>query len=150
MPTQKNAYMDVNPVIVTSEGRIFLAKRAKNVVGGSKWHLPGGRVLHNETIEQSLRRVAFDKTSLQIKLRCSSLEESLVGIYDNPKRDPREHVIGFAFLCRIIGGAAKPGRIVEEIQAFSEDEIKGLEFAFDHMKMVNDAFTILGARSQID
>ena len=149
MPTQKSAYMDVNPVIVTSEGKIILAKRAKNVVGGSQWHLPGGRILLNETIKQSLGRVAFDKTSLQIKLLNSSLEEGLVGIYDDTERDPREHVIGFAFLCKIIGGVAKPGRIVEEVRAFSEVDVKDLKFAFDHRKMVDDAFVILKARHQI-
>jgi len=34
MTAQKNAYVDANPVIVTSEGKIILAKRIKDIVGG--------------------------------------------------------------------------------------------------------------------
>jgi hypothetical protein len=33
---QKNAYVDVNPVIVTSDCKIVLAKRVEGIVGGGK------------------------------------------------------------------------------------------------------------------
>jgi len=52
---QKNAYVDVNPVIVTSEGEIVLAKRTKGIVWGERWHLPEERAQVNETFE-----IAFD------------------------------------------------------------------------------------------
>jgi len=84
MTNQKNAYVDVNPVIVTSEGKIILAKRIKDIVGGGKWHLPGGRVQFKETFETTLKRVAFTKTNLKVELFYPSLKESLVGIYDDP------------------------------------------------------------------
>ena len=51
MAIQKNAYVDVNPVIVTSEGEIVLAKRTKGIVWGERWHLPEGRTQVNETFE---------------------------------------------------------------------------------------------------
>lgn len=145
MAIQKNAYVDVNPVIITSEDKIILAKRTKNIVEGGLWHLPGGRVLFNETFEMTLKRVALNKTSLLVALLYPTLKESLVGIYDDPKRDPREHVIGLAFLCRIVGGATKPGDKVEEVKSFSEFEIKDLEIAFDHRKMIEDASKLLRA-----
>lgn len=143
MVIQKNAYVDINPVIVTSENKIILAKRIKNIVGGEQWHLPGGRVLFGETFRMTLKRVAFNKTNLQIELLYPSLKESLVGIYDNPERDPREHVIGLAFLCKAKNGEPKPGHKVEEVRSFSEFEVKDLQIAFDHSKMVDDAFAIL-------
>lgn len=93
MTNQKNAYIDVNPVIVTADNKIVLAKRKKGIVGGEMWHLPGGRVHANKTIQTELKKVTFAKTNLQIKLFYASLKQSLVGIYDNPRRDPREHVI---------------------------------------------------------
>jgi len=146
MVIQNNAYVDINPVIITSENKIILAKRTKNIVGGGQWHLPGGRVIFNETFETTLKRVAFKKTNLKIELLCPSLKESLVGIYDNPKRDPREHVIGLAFLCKVVSGETKPGHKVEEVKSFSEFEVEGLQIAFDHRKMVDDAFVILKER----
>jgi ADP-ribose pyrophosphatase YjhB (NUDIX family) len=143
MTTQKNAYIDVNPVIVTSDGKIVLAKRIKGIVGGGKWHLPGGRVQFKESLETTLKRVALAKTNLKIKLFYPSLKESLVGIYDDPKRDPREHVISIAFLCKIAEGETKPGAKVDEVNSSSEAETKNLEIAFDHKKTVKDAFSML-------
>lgn len=147
MVVQKSAYLDVNPVIVTSENRLILAKRVKNVVGGGRWHLPGGRVLFNETFEMTLKRVAFAKTNLRIELLYPSLKESLVGIYDDPKRDPREHVIGLAFLCKIVGGEMDPGHKTMEVKSFSNSEIKDLKVAFDHRHMIEDAYTVLKERN---
>ncbi len=143
MSTQKYAYVDVNPVIVTSEGKIVLAKRTKGIVGGGKWHLPGGRVQYKETFEATLKRVALAKTNLKVELLHPSLKESLVGIYDDPERDPREHVVSIAFLCRIVDGKAKAGAKVNAVKSFSNIEIKNLEIAFDHRKTVDDAFAII-------
>jgi ADP-ribose pyrophosphatase YjhB (NUDIX family) len=140
---QKNAYIDVNPVIVTLDGKIVLAKRMQGIVGGGKWHLPGGRVQFKETLETTLKRVALTKTNLKIKLFYPSLKESLVGIYDDPERDPREHVISLAFLCKIVDGEAKPGAKVDAVNSFSEEETKNLKIAFDHNKTVKDAFFML-------
>jgi ADP-ribose pyrophosphatase YjhB (NUDIX family) len=141
--TQKSAYVDVNPVIVTSDGKIVLAKRVKGIVGGGKWHLPGGRVQVKETFEGALKRVTLAKTNLKVELLYPSLKESMVGIYDDPERDPREHVVSIAFLCKIVAGETKPGTKVDEAKSFSEEEIKRVDIAFDHKKTVKDAFSLL-------
>ena len=143
MTTQKNAYVDVNPVIVTSDGKIVLAKRIKGIVEGGKWHLPGGRVQVKETLEGALKRLAFAKTNLKVELFYHSLKESLVGIYDDPDRDPREHVISIAFLCRIVDGETKAGTKVDEAKSFAKRDIKSLEVAFDHWKVIEDASSML-------
>jgi len=65
MGLQKNACVDVNPVIVTLEGKIILAKRRLGIAEGGKWHLPGGRVRFKETLFDSLRRMAFKKPILR-------------------------------------------------------------------------------------
>ncbi|MHC3128520.1 MAG: NUDIX hydrolase [Candidatus Bathyarchaeota archaeon] len=143
MTVQKNAYVDANPVIVTSDDKIVLAKRIKGIAGGGKWHLPGGRVQFKETFEIALKRVAFAKTNLQIELFYPSLKESLAGIYDDPERDPREHIISIAFLCKIVDRETKPGAKVDAVNSFSETEIKNLAIAFDHRKTVEHAFSML-------
>ena len=140
---QKSAYVDVNPVIMTTDQKIVLAKKIKGIAGVGQWHLPGGRVQFKETLEMSLKRVAFAKTNLKIELFYHSLKESLVGIYDNPERDPREHVISIAFLCKIVDGETKPGAKVDAVKSFSEAETKKVEIAFDHRQTVEDAFSIL-------
>lgn len=68
MSAQKNAYVDANPVIVSSNCKIILAKRKKGSVGGGKWHLPGGRVQFRETFEETLKRVSLIKTNLKVGL----------------------------------------------------------------------------------
>jgi ADP-ribose pyrophosphatase YjhB (NUDIX family) len=141
--TQKNAYIDVNPVIVTVDKKIVLAKRTQNILEGGKWHLPGGRVQYKETLETALKRLAETKTNLKIDLFYPTLKESLVGIYDNPERDPREHVISIAILCKIIDGEPTPGTKVDEVKSFSLKETKKVEFAFDHRRTVEDAFSML-------
>lgn len=138
--TQTSAYADVNPVIVKSEGKIILAKRDVGQLEAGKWHLPGGRVLYGETLEQALKRIAKKKTNLDIELFRPSLKESLVGIYDDPERDPREHVISLAFLCRVTGGEATAGEKVAEVKEFSPEEIENIQIGFDHKKTVLDAF----------
>ena len=143
MTTQKNAYIDVNPVIVTKDNKIVLAKRTEETVEGGKWHLPGGRVQYKETLETSLKRLATTKTNLKIELFYHSLKQSLVGIYDNPERDPREHVISIAFLCKTVNGEPKPGPKVDSVKAFSLEETKKVEVAFDHRRTVEDAFSML-------
>ena len=142
MSLQDSAYVDVNPVIVPSADQIILAKRVADIVEGGKWHLPGGRVLFGEPFRTTLKRIAFNKTNLKIELSSPSLKDSLVGIYDDPNRDPREHVIGLAFLCTIVGGTAKPRGKVSQVRSFFESDIKDLEIAFDHRKMIEDAFAI--------
>jgi ADP-ribose pyrophosphatase YjhB (NUDIX family) len=66
---QKNAYVDVNPVIVTSDCKIVLAKRVEGIVGGGKWHLPGGRVQFKETFDH--RKTVEDAFSL-LRNKCSA------------------------------------------------------------------------------
>ena len=98
---------------------------------------------HKETLEATLKRVALTKTNLKVNLLYPTLKESLVGIYDDPERDPREHVISIAFLCKIADGEPKPGAKVDAVNSFSEAETKNLEIAFDHNKTVEDAFSML-------
>ena len=146
MRTQKSAYVDINPAIVIPNCKIILAKRKIGITEGGKWHLPGGRVQLKETLVETLKRISFVKTNLRVTLFYPSLKESLVGIYDDPNRDPREHVISIAFFCKIINGDIIPGTKVDEVKSFSEMEIKDLDIAFDHRKTLNDAFVILKDR----
>jgi ADP-ribose pyrophosphatase YjhB (NUDIX family) len=140
---QKNAYLDVNPVIITPDKKIILAKRVHGIVEGDKWHLPGGRVLVGECIESALQRHSKRKTGLTVSLGSGSLEKDLVGIYDDPKRDSREHVISLAFFCKIDSGKIKASYNVDDVAKFSLKDLKGLSIGFDHKKTILDSFKAL-------
>jgi 8-oxo-dGTP diphosphatase len=137
---QDYAHIDVNPVIITSGNKIVLAKRKADVFEGGKWHLPGGRLLVGERIVDALKRLAKKKTGLDISLLTGSLLNDLSGVYDDPARDGREHVIALAYLCKVMGGEVSAGYNVSKVQAFGSDEINYLDIAFDHKQLTTDAF----------
>ncbi len=141
---QDYAHIDLDPVILTTNGKVVLAKRKPDVFEGGRWHLPGGRLVTGERIEEAMKRLAKIKTGFEISLLTGSLTGDLVGVYDNPARDAREHVIALAYLCSISGGEEQPGHNVSEINAFDREEIDKLDIAFDHRQMVEDAFRKLG------
>jgi len=143
------AICDVNPFVVTSAKKVVLAKRISLVQDGGKWSMPGGKIFVGERIEEALKRMTRLKIGLEIELMFPTLNESLIGVYDDPGRDPRAHVIGFAFLCKEIGGEIITGGNSEEVRAFSEEEMQGLELAFDHPEIISDAFKILRSKGQI-
>ena len=137
------ATLDVNPVIVAEGKKIILAKRIPSDEQGGKWSMPGGKIFVGERIEDTLKRITLLKTGLEVELLFNSLNESLVGVYDGPERDPRAHVIGVTFFCKPSGGEIKAGGNSEEVRAFSADEIRGLDLAFDHREILSDALNKL-------
>src|SRR5512137_831324 len=82
----------VDAVILFEEG-IVLIKRDNPPFEGC-YALPGGFVEVGETVEAAAGREAREETGLVIELL------GLVGIYSNPARDPRGHVVSAAFLAR--------------------------------------------------
>ena len=70
---QKNAYIDVNPAIVTSDYRLVLAKRTQTIVGGGKWHHPRGHLEiafdHNQTVEHAFAMLKTRGSATKVMLR---------------------------------------------------------------------------------
>ena len=61
-----------------------------------------------------------------------------MGVYSDPKRDPRGHVIAIAFLAREIGGQLVASDDAKAAKTFKITEIPKY-LAFDHAKILNDA-----------
>jgi 8-oxo-dGTP diphosphatase len=137
---QDYVHIDLDPVILTSDGKVVLAKRKPDVFEGGRWHLPGGRLMVGERVEEAMKRLAKIKTGFEISLLTGSLTDDLVGVYDNPTRDAREHVIALTYLCKISGGEEQPGHNVSEVEPFDREKISELDIAFDHKQMVEDAY----------
>jgi 8-oxo-dGTP diphosphatase len=121
----------VDAVIMFAAG-IVLIKRGNPPFKGC-YALPGGFVEVGETVEAAAIREAREETGLDIELL------GLVGIYSNPDRDPRGHVVSAAFLAQGRGEllAGSDARIAE---VFPFKRLPHL--AFDHDRIIGDALSL--------
>ena len=127
----KNPALAVDGVIIKNH-IILLVKRSKPPFEGL-YALPGGFVEYGETVESALIREIVEETGLKVKIK------SLIGVYSDPKRDPRGHIISIAFRAQIIGGEVSSGSDASEVRFF---DIRNLpRLAFDHEKIIQDALT---------
>lgn len=126
----------VDAVILFQDG-IVLIKRDRPPFAGS-YALPGGFVEVGETVEAAAAREAREETGLAIELL------GLVGIYSNPARDPRGHVVSAAFLARG-RGELMAGSDARSAQVFAMMGLPPL--AFDHDKIISDALSLAKSQS---
>lgn len=118
--------------VILFAGGIVLIKRDNPPFAGS-YALPGGFVEVGETVEAALAREVREETGLAVELL------GLVGIYSNPARDPRGHVVSAAFLARG-SGELLAGSDARSARVFPLHSLPPL--AFDHDKIISDARTI--------
>lgn len=125
----KNPALTVDAVIV-KDGEIVLILRKGEPFRG-QYALPGGFVEYGETVEAALKREVFEETGLVVEIT------SLVGVYSDPHRDPRGHVVSVAFTAAIVGGALVGGSDAAEAMLWDIGKLPRL--AFDHGKIIKDA-----------
>jgi 8-oxo-dGTP diphosphatase len=118
----------VDAVIFFQEG-LVLIKRDNPPYQGC-FALPGGFVEVGETIEEALHREAKEETGLEIDCL------GLVGVYSEPGRDPRGHVVSLAYMA-IGKGELRSGSDARSAEVISWKRLPPL--AFDHDKIVSDA-----------
>ena len=139
---QEEVKFDINPFIL-HENKVVLAKRSPDSLFGNHWHLPGGKVKVGERIIDALKRLAKMKTGYEIDLLYPSvLMERLIGIYDSPKRDKREHIVGMTFACGIIGGLRELGKGIIDVDLFTKEQALNTILAFDHRQQIIDGFDL--------
>ena len=129
-PEYKSPAVTVDGVIRFEDGAIVLIQR-KNPPFQGLWALPGGFVEYGETVEQAVIREIKEETGLKVELG------ELIGVYSDPKRDPRGHTVGVAFMARPIGGKLKAGD--DAGSSMKTDLFMEMKLAFDHDKIVRDA-----------
>jgi len=127
----KTPLLAADAVILFREGIVLI--RRENPPFQGCYALPGGFVEMGERVEEAAKREAREETGLDIDL----LE--MVGVYSDPARDPRGHVVSVAFLAQG-RGRLQSGSDARSAQAFPW---RGLpDLAFDHDRIIRDAIRL--------
>ena len=133
MPKPNTPLLTVDCVVVDGDRRVLLIRRRNPPFKGDL-ALPGGFVEVGETVERAARRELLEETGVKV----STL--TLVGVYSDPRRDPRGHTCSVAFLARRANARATAGSDAAET-IWIKHPVKG-KLAFDHRKIIADAFKL--------
>ena len=115
----------VDAFVKDERGRLLLVRRGRPPFLG-RWALPGGFCEWGETTEECCARETLEETGVTVTV------EKLLGVYSDPKRDPRGHTVTVLYAARPVRGEAKGSDDAAEARWFTRKEIRGLAFAFDH------------------
>jgi sugar phosphate isomerase/epimerase/ADP-ribose pyrophosphatase YjhB (NUDIX family) len=121
--------LTVDIIIKYPDNSIILVKR-KNPPFQGMLALPGGFVEYGEKVEEAALREAEEETGLKVKL------EKILGVYSDPKRDPRGHTVSIVYIAVPRGGDLKAGDDAKEI--VRTKNIKFSSLAFDHAQIIRD------------
>jgi 8-oxo-dGTP diphosphatase len=137
MPLPRTPALCVDCVVIDARGWLLLVRR-RNPPFKGQHALPGGFVDIGETVEDACRRELKEETGVSAgRLR-------LIGVYSDPRRDPRGHSCSVAFLARVGRARAKAGddaAAAEWVEHWSQAPL-----AFDHAKIVAAGERLLGER----
>ena len=125
-------------VAVDAKGRVLLIRRKYPPFAGH-YALPGGFVDVGETVEDACRRELMEETGVKAgKLH-------LVGVYSDPKRDPRFHSVAVVYLTRVRARKAVAGD--DAAAAEWIEDWRKVDLAFDHNIVLRDAMRLLDKMS---
>ena len=137
MPFPKTPALTTDCVVFDAKGRLLLIRRGNPPFKG-RYALPGGFVDVGETVEDACPRELMEETGV----KAGRLE--LIGVYSDPKRDPRGHTCSVAFLARVARSTPKAGddaAAAEWVEGWSRSDL-----AFDHAEIVGDARRMLRSK----
>lgn len=126
----KSPVLAVDIIIEKNDKLLLVTRKGKPFEG--KLALPGGHVELGETVEEAAIREVKEESGITVELR------DILGIYSDPKRDPRQHIVTVVFIARCKDVKTKAGSDVSAAQWFDTDSIKKDYMAFDHFKILQD------------
>ncbi len=113
---------------------ILMERRARSPFK-SFYALPGGHVEYGETVEQAAQRELEEEVSLKCKLK------QILGVYSDPKRDPRGQRITAVFVADCVGDSTPSAG--DDAKSAEWIDVKELlkprvRIAFDHRLIIQD------------
>jgi 8-oxo-dGTP diphosphatase len=127
----KGPRLTVDAWIRDKRGRLLLVQRGRPPFRGA-WSLPGGFVEWNERVEDACARETKEETGLKARVG------EILGAYSDPGRDPRGHNVTILYAAKPYGGRLKGGDDAAEARWWEPRELRQLEFAFDHAKIIRE------------
>jgi 8-oxo-dGTP diphosphatase len=128
----KTPYLAVDGVVRLWEGERFkgivLVERRYEPLG---YALPGGFVEVGETVEKAILREVKEETGLDAQI------VKLLGVYSEPNRDPRFHVVSVVFVLDAYG-EPKGGDDAKKALVFPIEDLPFDKIVFDHAKILKD------------
>ena len=133
MQKQKSPLLTVDAVIQLNKKEDIVLIRRKNPPFKNSYALPGGFVEIGESVEDACIREAFEETNIKVKI------VKLIGVFSDPKRDPRGHIVTVAYLCepRTKNEKPKAQDDAAALEIIPLSKIPSLKLAFDHMQIIN-------------
>jgi 8-oxo-dGTP diphosphatase len=134
MPEYQNRPATVDAVTI-KEDKILLIKRGREPFLGY-YALPGGFVEIDEDTKTAALRELLEETGVVGKII------KLVGVFDDPGRDPTRHTLNISYLVEVLDESGiRSGDDANEVMWFDLDSLPPL--AFDHGKQVSDALRLI-------
>lgn len=124
-------------IFIFDDNQNFILIKRKNEPYKNHWALPGGFVDYGECVEDAAIREALEETSINVKL------DHLVGVYSDPSRDPRGHTVSIVYTARGNMNEMKADDDACDVNIFTKKDLKKLNLAFDHSKIINDCLNFI-------
>jgi len=121
--------------VFDSDGHVLLVRRKHNPFAGCH-ALPSGFVEIGETVEAACLRELLEETGLEVS------GVTLVGVYSDPKRDPRGHTVSVAYLT-LLPAPLAPHAGSDAMSAEWIKDWRSLRLAFDHAQILAEAEQIV-------
>jgi 8-oxo-dGTP diphosphatase len=137
MAIPKAPFITTDCVIFDGDARVLLIRR-KNEPFKGDYALPGGFIDIGETTEAACRREVREEAGLELG------RLTLVGVYSDPKRDPRGHAVSVVYMTRF-ADAPEPNAGDDAEHAEWVTDWKSKVLAFDHAVIIADAEKMSGS-----
>ncbi len=115
--------------ILVHEGWIIAVVRRNDPFRGMP-ALPGGFVDLGETMEAAVLREVREETGIEGRI------VRLVGVYSDPSRDPRGHVVSVVYELEESGGRLRAGSDARRVVLLDPQQLPPM--AFDHARILGD------------
>ena len=129
MREHKHPFLAVDGIIYENSKILLVKRKVYPFIG--YWILPGGHVEYGETVERALKREMKEELGVSVRIK------QIVGIYSNPKRDPRHHTVSISYFCQKTKGKITLNGEASEFRYFSLNHLPK-KIGFDHRKIIKD------------